>query len=95
MGLLSAAASGAKPVHLTLSRDRLRALKSGSPWIYADSLKDLPPAAAGALALVKTKDGEIVAKGLYDPGGFRGVDRVGAGVGVRGVLHIDGRARCC
>ena len=39
--------------------------------MYADSLRELPPAKAGALALVKTKDGDIVAKGYYDPGGRR------------------------
>ncbi|KAI8473438.1 MAG: S-adenosyl-L-methionine-dependent methyltransferase [Monoraphidium minutum] len=67
MGLL-AAEVGAKPVHLTLSRDRVRALKSGSPWVYADSLRELPSARPGALALIKTKDGDIIAKGMYDPG---------------------------
>lgn len=67
MGLLSVEA-GTKPVHLTLSRDRVRALKQGSPWVYADSLKELPPARAGTLALIKTKEGDIIAKGMYDPG---------------------------
>ncbi|KIZ00780.1 putative SAM-dependentmethyltransferase [Monoraphidium neglectum] len=67
MGLLSAEI-GAKPVHLTLTRDRVRALKAGSPWLYADSLRELPPARPGSMALIKTKDGDIIAKGFYDPG---------------------------
>ncbi|GBF96339.1 pseudouridine synthase [Raphidocelis subcapitata] len=69
MGLLAAETAGAaRPVHLVLTRDRVRALKAGSPWLYADALRELPPARPGAMALVKTKDGEIVCKGLYDPG---------------------------
>jgi len=71
VALLAANVAGAKPVHLTLARDRVRALKAGSPWVYADTLQSLPPAQAGSLALIKTKDGDIVAKGMYDPGAMR------------------------
>eukprot|EP00983_Pelagomonas_calceolata_P097370 1158239-Pelagomonas_calceolata.AAC.6 len=35
--------------------------------IFADSLSKLPPAAPGSLALCKTKNGQIIAKGFYDP----------------------------
>lgn len=59
MPLLQAAGP---PVHLVLSRDRLRGLKSGSPWVYADSLASLPDAKRGSLALVKTQSGDIIAK---------------------------------
>lgn len=50
------------PVHLVLGKDRIKTLKSGHPWVYAESLQTLPKAPAGSLALVKTKDGDIIAK---------------------------------
>lgn len=53
MGLLTSQAAGAKPVHLTLTRDRVRALKSGSPWVYAGALvkTNLVPCALQQCAL--------------------------------------------
>jgi hypothetical protein len=65
MGLLAAANP---PIHLVLQRDTVKHLRAGNPWVYRDSLAAAPPAAPGSLALVKTKDGTIVAKGFYDPG---------------------------
>lgn len=64
------------PVHLVLARDRAGALRRGSPWLYKESLRDLPAAPPGSLALVKEKGGkgsgkgggdDIVAVGMYDP----------------------------
>ncbi|KXZ49659.1 hypothetical protein GPECTOR_20g516 [Gonium pectorale] len=52
MGLINLLSE--KPVHLVLSKDRV--------------LRELPRAPAGSLALLKTADGEILAKGYYDPG---------------------------
>ncbi|KAF5834297.1 S-adenosyl-L-methionine-dependent methyltransferase [Dunaliella salina] len=61
------APNGSKPVHLTLEKNLARTVKLGHPWIFADSLSKLPPAAPGSLALCKTKNGQIIAKGFYDP----------------------------
>ena len=60
---------GQKPVKLNLVRDRTRTLKQGYPWIYRDWLRDLPPAAMGSRALVRDKDGSLIAFGTYDPKG--------------------------
>ncbi|WIA17529.1 hypothetical protein OEZ85_014360 [Tetradesmus obliquus] len=66
--LLQPSTAQQKPIHLQLAnRTLIKTLKSGHPWLYADSLQSLPPAASGSLALVKTKEGDIIAKGLYDP----------------------------
>lgn len=56
-----------RPVHLVLVKDTRRTLKRGHPWVYQDNLKTLPSARPGSLALLKYKDGEILAKGFYDP----------------------------
>lgn len=56
---------GKPPVHLVLAKDTVKAIKSGHPWVYADSLASLPAAPAGSLALVKTKDGDIIAKARF------------------------------
>jgi 23S rRNA (cytosine1962-C5)-methyltransferase len=52
-----------KPIHLQLAnRTLIKTIKSGHPWLYADSLQSLPPAPSGSLALIKTKEGDIIAK---------------------------------
>lgn len=56
-------------VRLKLTRDRTRTLKQGYPWIYRDWLSDLPPAPVGSRALVRDKDGSLLAFGMYDPTG--------------------------
>jgi 23S rRNA (cytosine1962-C5)-methyltransferase len=56
-------------VRLKLVRDRTRTLKQGYPWIYRDWLSDLPPAPVGSRALVRDKDGSLLAFGMYDPTG--------------------------
>ncbi|MDZ4786449.1 MAG: class I SAM-dependent rRNA methyltransferase [bacterium] len=56
-----------KPIHLSLSKDRVRNIKRGYPWIFKHYLEELPKAASGTLAVLKDKDGEILAKGFYDP----------------------------
>src|SRR3954447_18973465 len=58
-----------EPVRLKLARDRTRMLKQGYPWIYQDWLKDLPLAPAGSRAMVRDKDGSLLAFGMYDPTG--------------------------
>src|SRR4051812_35676177 len=58
-----------KPVKLDLVRDRTRTLKQGYPWIYRDWLVELPPAPVGSRALVRDKDGSLLAFGMYDPTG--------------------------
>lgn len=57
--------NGEKPVHLVLTKDRIRSIKRGSPWVFADALRELPKARAGSLALLKTPDGDILSKGYY------------------------------
>ncbi|MGB7161347.1 MAG: class I SAM-dependent rRNA methyltransferase [Tepidisphaeraceae bacterium] len=63
------AADPQKPVRLNLIRDRTRTLKQGYPWIYRDWLEALPPAPAGSRAMVRDKDGSLIAFGMYDPTG--------------------------
>src|ERR671912_552145 len=58
-----------EPVRLKLARERTRVLKQGYPWIYRDWLKDLPPALPGSRAMVRDKDGALLAFGMYDPTG--------------------------
>jgi 23S rRNA (cytosine1962-C5)-methyltransferase len=58
-----------EPVRLKLARERTRMLKQGYPWIYRDWLKELPPAPAGRRAMVRDKDGGLLAFGMYDPTG--------------------------
>ncbi|GLC36377.1 hypothetical protein PLESTB_000768300 [Pleodorina starrii] len=57
-----------KPVHLVLAKDRVRSVRRGHPWIFPEVLRELPKAPPGSLALLKTADGDILAKGYYDPG---------------------------
>jgi len=54
------------PVRLTLLRDRIASLKRGHPWIFADFLTELPPAPPGSLALLRDKEGQVIAQGIYD-----------------------------
>ncbi|MEA2708635.1 MAG: rRNA (cytosine1962-C5)-methyltransferase [Phycisphaerales bacterium] len=56
-----------QPVKLNLVRDRTRMLKQGYPWIYRDWLEELPAAPAGSRAIVRDKDGSLLAFGMYDP----------------------------
>lgn len=58
-----------EPVRLKLARERTRMLKQGYPWIYRDWLKELPPAPVGSRAMVRDKDGSLLAFGMYDPTG--------------------------
>ncbi len=56
-----------QPVRLKLQRDRNRAIKQGHPWIYKDWLLDAPGARPGSRALVRDKEGNLIAFGMYDP----------------------------
>lgn len=58
-----------EPARLKLVRERTRMLKQGYPWIYRDWLKDLPAAPMGSRAMVRDKDGSLLAFGMYDPTG--------------------------
>jgi 23S rRNA (cytosine1962-C5)-methyltransferase len=56
-----------KPVHLVLAKDLSRSLRAGHPWLFSAAFERLPDATPGSMALVKTRTGDIVAKGMYDP----------------------------
>ena len=55
------------PVRLTLSRDLVRSLRRGHPWVFADALKERPHAEPGAHASLADKRGKAIARGFYDP----------------------------
>ncbi|MBN8551196.1 MAG: class I SAM-dependent rRNA methyltransferase [Deltaproteobacteria bacterium] len=50
-----------------LTRDRTRLIKQGYPWIFKDWLSELPRLPAGSRALVRDRDGSLIAYGMYDP----------------------------
>jgi 23S rRNA (cytosine1962-C5)-methyltransferase len=54
-------------IRLQLSRDLIRTLKRGHPWVFADALLERPPAAPGSLALLLDPRGKPLALGMYDP----------------------------
>ncbi len=55
------------PVTLRLARDLVRSLKRGHPWVFADSLRECPPAPPGIRAvLLDHRRGREVARGFYD-----------------------------
>src|SRR6185295_14617317 len=54
-------------IPLRLARDLTRAIKRGQPWVFAESLRQLPPARPGAQAvLLDNKKGRELAHGFYD-----------------------------
>lgn len=56
------------PVILRMSRDLVRTVKRGHPWVYAEGLRSLPPAPSGSWAILQdNKQGREVARGYYDP----------------------------
>jgi 23S rRNA (cytosine1962-C5)-methyltransferase len=56
------------PLQLRLARDLTRSIKRGHPWIYAEALRQLPPAPPGTPALLlDNKKGREIARGFYDP----------------------------
>jgi 23S rRNA (cytosine1962-C5)-methyltransferase len=55
------------PIKLKLKKDRRRDIRQGYPWIFADCFEELPFAAPGTRAMVKDKDGSLIAFGMYDP----------------------------
>ncbi len=57
-----------QPLQLRLARDLTRAIKRGHPWVYAEALRQLPPASPGAPAvLLDNKKGREIGRGFYDP----------------------------
>ena len=56
------------PLKLRLARDLVRSIKRGHPWVFAEALRHLPPAAPGSPAtLLDNKKGREIARGFYDP----------------------------
>lgn len=55
-----------KIVKLKLKRDISKKVKQGSPWIFEDTLSDLPKATPGSIAKLYDKKGKFLAFGLYD-----------------------------
>lgn len=54
-------------VKLRLARPLNRVLKRGHPWVFADALRERPPARPGAAAVLLNKKGRELAHGIYDP----------------------------
>jgi 23S rRNA (cytosine1962-C5)-methyltransferase len=55
------------PIKLRLARNLVRSLKRGHPWVFADALRQRPPAPPGAQALLlDNKKGREIARGFYD-----------------------------
>lgn len=54
-------------LRLTLSRDLVRSIKRGNPWVFAEALAERPKAEAGTAALLLDKQGRELAKGFFDP----------------------------
>ena len=68
MALIRKLDSGKPPLKLRLARNLTRAVKRGHPWVFADALRSLPAAPAGAQAvLLDNKKGREIARGFYDP----------------------------
>ena len=53
-------------VRLSLARDLTRSLRRGHPWVFADALKQRPPAPVGSHASLTDKRGKPIARGFYD-----------------------------
>ncbi|WKZ57275.1 MAG: class I SAM-dependent rRNA methyltransferase [Bdellovibrionota bacterium] len=58
---------GIETVRLKMRVDRTRHIKQGYPWIYRDWLTETPAAPPGSRALVRDRDGKLLAFGFYDP----------------------------
>ncbi len=57
-----------EPVMLRMSRDLVRTVKRGHPWVYAEGLRSLPAAPSGSWAILQDNTkGREVARGYYDP----------------------------
>lgn len=56
-----------KHPRLRLRRPLERHLRAGHPWVYADALVTPGALASGTVVDVVSRDGEFVARGLYDP----------------------------
>ncbi|RMF05915.1 MAG: class I SAM-dependent rRNA methyltransferase, partial [Chloroflexi bacterium] len=55
-----------KPITLRLARNLTRNIKRGHPWVFADALRDCPPAPPGTHAiLLDNKKGAPIARGFY------------------------------
>lgn len=56
------------PIQLRLARDLTRSVKRGHPWVFAEALRQLPPAPPGTQAvLLDNKKGREIGRGFYDP----------------------------
>ena len=55
------------PLKLRLTRDLVRIIKRGHPWVFAEALRHRPVAPAGTHAiLLDNKKGRAIAQGMYD-----------------------------
>lgn len=64
MSLLQSLPSGPT---LRLSRDLVRTLKRGNPWVFQDALASTPDLPAGTHVALADKTGKVLGKGFYDP----------------------------
>lgn len=61
-------APAGRPIKLRLARNLVRSLKRGHPWVFAEALRELPPARPGSRAiLLDNNKGREIAQGFYDP----------------------------
>lgn len=56
-----------RPLKLSVRNDRIRDLKRGYPWVFPHSLITPPEAPPGSFAVLRDKDNNIFAAGMYDP----------------------------
>jgi 23S rRNA (cytosine1962-C5)-methyltransferase len=54
------------PVSLQLAKNLARTLRRGHPWVFADALRERPPAPVGSPALLLDLRGAELARGIYD-----------------------------
>jgi len=56
-----------KPLILEMSRDISKHIKRGHPWVFSDVIRHRPKAAEGSLAILKDRNEENLALGIYSP----------------------------
>ncbi|MEW5960917.1 MAG: class I SAM-dependent rRNA methyltransferase [Chloroflexota bacterium] len=65
--LLSPRTQGIAPLKLRLSRNLVRVIKRGHPWVFAEALRRCPDAPPGSQAvLLDNQKGREIARGFYD-----------------------------
>jgi 23S rRNA (cytosine1962-C5)-methyltransferase len=56
-----------KPLVLEMSRDISKHIKRGHPWVFSDVIRLKPKAPEGVLAILKDRNDENLALGIYSP----------------------------